>query len=128
MHGWPNQSRLNRNERKHSFFMKPKLHRTQNNLREKTRRAMVELLNQHLADASFDATWELDLFGRVRRSVQAANARVDSVEAIRLDVLVSVTAEVARNYFELRGYKAVYILNDAEIGLFSDDVVVNCVP
>src|SRR5205809_5087024 len=54
-------------------------------------------------DASFDATWELDLFGRVRRSVQAANAQLGSVEATRLDVLVSVTAEVARNYFELRG-------------------------
>ena len=54
-------------------------------------------------DASFDATWELDLFGRVRRSVQAANAEVDSAEAVRLDVLVSVIAEIARNYFELRG-------------------------
>src|SRR6059036_3639745 len=54
-------------------------------------------------DASFDATWEVDLFGRVRRSVQAANAQVGSVEATRLDVLVSVTAEVARNYFELCG-------------------------
>src|SRR5437867_10032484 len=56
-----------------------------------------------LYDASFDATWELDLFGRVRRSVQAANAQVGSVEATRFDVLVSVIAEVARNYFELRG-------------------------
>ncbi|HMJ64383.1 MAG TPA: efflux transporter outer membrane subunit [Candidatus Binatia bacterium] len=54
-------------------------------------------------DASFDATWELDLFGRVRRSVQAANAQLASVEADRLDMLVSVIAEVARNYFELRG-------------------------
>jgi len=54
-------------------------------------------------DASFDATWELDFFGRVRRSVQAANAQLGSVEATRLDVLVSVTAEVARNYFELHG-------------------------
>ncbi len=56
-------------------------------------------------DASFDATWELDLFGRVRRSVQAANAQVGSVEAMRLDVLVTVTSEVARNYFELRGFQ-----------------------
>ncbi len=54
-------------------------------------------------DASFDATWELDFFGRVRRSVQAAKAQAGSVEATRLDVLVSVTAEVARNFFELRG-------------------------
>src|SRR5437899_6864877 len=56
-----------------------------------------------LYDASFDAAWELDFFGRVRRSVQAANAQDDSVEATRLDMLVSVIAEVARNYFELRG-------------------------
>ena len=56
-----------------------------------------------LYDASFDATWELDFFGRVRRSVQAANAQLGAAEATRLDVLVSVTAEVARNYFELCG-------------------------
>src|SRR5258706_5499976 len=48
-------------------------------------------------DASFDATSELDLFERVRRSVQAANAGLAVAEATRLDVLVSVTAEVARN-------------------------------
>src|SRR5437867_8988179 len=54
-------------------------------------------------DASFDATWELDLFGRVGRSVQAANAGLAAADATRLDVLVTVTAEVARNYFELRG-------------------------
>jgi len=52
-----------------------------------------------LYDASFDATWEFDLFGRVRRSVQAANAGLAAAEATRLDVLVTVTAEVARNYF-----------------------------
>ncbi|HXU78426.1 MAG TPA: TolC family protein, partial [Methylomirabilota bacterium] len=54
-------------------------------------------------DAGFDATWELDFFGRVRRTVQAASAQLGRAEANRLDVLVSVTAEVARNYFELRG-------------------------
>ncbi len=56
-----------------------------------------------LYEASFDATWELDLFGHVRRSVQAATAQFSAAEATRLDVLVSVTAEVARNYLELRG-------------------------
>lgn len=54
-------------------------------------------------DASLDATWELDLFGRVRRSVEAARAGLEAADATRLDVLVVVTAEVARNYFELRG-------------------------
>jgi len=56
-----------------------------------------------LFDSGFDATWEFDLFGRVRRSVEAANADLNAVEDERLDVMVSVTAEVARNYFELRG-------------------------
>src|SRR5713101_6448205 len=56
-----------------------------------------------LYDASFDATWELDLFGRVRRALQAAHADLAATEATRVDVLVSVIAEVARNYFELRG-------------------------
>ncbi len=57
-------------------------------------------------DIGFDAIWELDLFGRVRRSVQAANAEYEGAEASRLDVLVRLTAEVAREYLELRGRQA----------------------
>lgn len=53
--------------------------------------------------AGFDATWELDLFGRVRRNVEATRATVAAVEAVRDDVLVSVRAEVAANYLTLRG-------------------------
>ena len=56
--------------------------------------------------AGFDATWELDLWGAVRRNVQAARATVESVEATRDDVLVSLRAEVAINYLELRGRQA----------------------
>jgi multidrug efflux system outer membrane protein len=51
----------------------------------------------------FDATWELDLFGHVRRSLEAASAEVDFAEASRRDVLLTLLAEVARNYFEFRG-------------------------
>lgn len=54
-------------------------------------------------DAGFDALWEVDFFGRVRRSVEAAGAQTGAMEANRDDALVSVTAEVVRNYFELRG-------------------------
>ena len=54
-------------------------------------------------DAGFDATWELDLFGRVRRSTESARAQADSFEAARREVFISVIAEIARNYFELRG-------------------------
>jgi multidrug efflux pump len=56
-----------------------------------------------LFDAGFDATWEVDLFGRVRRSIEAGSAEVGAAEADRRDVVVSLLAEVARNYFELRG-------------------------
>ena len=54
-------------------------------------------------DAGFDATWELDLFGRVRRGVEARTAELQGAEASLQDAQVSVTAEVARTYFELRG-------------------------
>jgi multidrug efflux system outer membrane protein len=53
--------------------------------------------------AGFDAFWELDLFGRVRRSMEAASAEVGAADATRRDVLLSLLAEVARNYFELKG-------------------------
>ncbi len=54
-------------------------------------------------DAGFDALWELDLFGRVRREVEAARADEQSVQANLRAAQVSVTAEVARDYFVLRG-------------------------
>ena len=56
-----------------------------------------------LYNAGFDATWELDLFGHVRRAVQADTADLAATIATRQDVLVTLISEVARNYFELRG-------------------------
>jgi multidrug efflux system outer membrane protein len=53
--------------------------------------------------AGFDASWELDLFGGIRRSVEAARAETDASEASLADAQVSLFAEVARNYFQLRG-------------------------
>lgn len=53
--------------------------------------------------AAFDASWELDLFGRVRAAIAAASANAESFEAALVAVRVSVAADVARNYFELRG-------------------------
>ena len=64
------------------------------------------LRHNELYRAGFDATWELDLWGRVRRSVEAARATLESVTASRDDVLVAVRAEVAVNYLELRGRQA----------------------
>jgi multidrug efflux system outer membrane protein len=53
--------------------------------------------------AGFDAAWEIDLFGRVRREREAAGAGVGMAEASRRDALLSLIAEVARNYFEFQG-------------------------
>ncbi|MDD1620518.1 MAG: efflux transporter outer membrane subunit [Methylococcaceae bacterium] len=56
-----------------------------------------------LYNLGFDASWELDFFGRVRRNVEASNDEVEAQEASLRDVSVSLISEVARNYFELRG-------------------------
>lgn len=53
--------------------------------------------------AGFDASWELDLFGGIRRSVEAARADAGAGEASLQDAQVTLFAEVARNYFDLRG-------------------------
>jgi outer membrane protein, multidrug efflux system len=59
--------------------------------------------DQDIWDGGFDASWELDLFGRVRRSVQAQGALVGAASEDLRDVQVSLASEVARTYFELRG-------------------------
>lgn len=54
-------------------------------------------------DAGLATLWELDLFGRVRRGVEAAGAAAGAAVAELHDAQVLVAAEVARNYVELRG-------------------------
>ncbi len=53
--------------------------------------------------AGFDAAWELDLWGSVRRSVESATASVDAAAEARRATLLSSLAEVARDYMDLRG-------------------------
>ncbi len=62
-------------------------------------------LDYDLYNVGFDAAWELDLFGGVRRAVEASSAEVGEAEYARRDVLVSVLAEVARNYIDARAYQ-----------------------
>jgi NodT family efflux transporter outer membrane factor (OMF) lipoprotein len=51
----------------------------------------------------FDAAWEIDLFGRYRREIEAVRADAEAAAALRNVVLVSVIADVARAYLDLRG-------------------------
>jgi multidrug efflux system outer membrane protein len=53
--------------------------------------------------AGFDASWEIDLFGGVRRTVEAAGADAAASEASLHDAQVTMFAEVARYYFDMRG-------------------------
>ena len=56
-----------------------------------------------LFNVGFDAFWELDFFGRVRRNVESRGAEVEAQNAGYRDLLVTLIAEVARNYFAVRG-------------------------
>ena len=62
-----------------------------------------QLPQRDLYDVGFDASWELDVFGRVNRTVNAYGTLAASAEYGLRDVQVSLAAEVARTYFELRG-------------------------
>jgi NodT family efflux transporter outer membrane factor (OMF) lipoprotein len=64
-------------------------------------------------NVGFDASWELDLWGSVRRQVESADAQVDQAADQRRDALVSSLAELARDYLQLRGVQTqIRIAND----------------
>ncbi len=60
-------------------------------------------LSGDLFEAGVDASWEMDVFGGVRRAVEAANANLAAAQEDFRDTLVTLLGEVATNYFQLRG-------------------------
>jgi multidrug efflux system outer membrane protein len=60
---------------------------------------------RELYAAGFDANWELDVFGGVRRSMEAAQADLETSQEDYRDVMVSLLAEVALNYVEVRTFQ-----------------------
>jgi NodT family efflux transporter outer membrane factor (OMF) lipoprotein len=60
----------------------------------------------NLFDLGFDASWELDFWGRNARGVEAADARVSSAKEALHDVQVQTVAEVVRTYVDLRSAQA----------------------
>lgn len=67
---------------------------------QRSRSAAGTISDQY--QAGFDAGWEIDLFGGQRRSLEAADADLQAAVETHRDVLVTLTAEVARNYINLR--------------------------
>ena len=63
-------------------------------------------ITSDLYSLGFDASWELDIFGGVRRSVEAAQANLDASQENMRDVLVTLLAEVAKNYIDVRTYQS----------------------
>jgi NodT family efflux transporter outer membrane factor (OMF) lipoprotein len=69
-----------------------------------TTQQLITALEQpvNLYQIGFDASWEIDLFGKVRRQVEAANAQSAGAIESRNDLLISLEAEVAQTYLQLR--------------------------
>jgi NodT family efflux transporter outer membrane factor (OMF) lipoprotein len=68
----------------------------------------------------FDAAWEIDIWGRVRRQVEAADAQVEASENQRRGTLVSTLAELARDYIELRGTQTEIAITNANLASSRD--------
>jgi len=60
----------------------------------------------NIFQTGFDASWELDVFGGSRRAEESAEAQLQSSEASRDDILVSMLAEVARTYVDIRSLQS----------------------
>ncbi|MCI0389832.1 MAG: efflux transporter outer membrane subunit [Acidobacteria bacterium] len=68
-----------------------------------SRSSLLAPFETNIFQLGFDASWELDLFGGTRRAVEAATADMRAAEEGKHDVLVTVLAEIGRNYVEVRG-------------------------
>ena len=75
--------------------------------------------------ASANAIWELDIFGRVRQQVRAADAEARADLFTREDLLSVMSAEVGRRHIELRGNQAGLAVAEASVGTFRDIVTLN---
>lgn len=86
------------------------------------RAALVDKLSDpfELYQAGFDASWELDLWGRLRRSVEAADAGMAEASSMLREVQLAVQLEVARNYYELRAAQGQQVLLLAELDAARD--------
>lgn len=68
----------------------------------------------------FDASWELDVFGGKRRSLESATATMESSEEDLRDMLVSLFSEVAVDYVSVRSYQAQIAIVEASVASQSE--------
>jgi NodT family efflux transporter outer membrane factor (OMF) lipoprotein len=72
--------------------------------------------------SGFDASWELDLFGRVKMGNEAAQADLEAAEESFYDVRISLIAEVALNYVELRSFENRLHIAKENVGLQTESL------
>jgi multidrug efflux system outer membrane protein len=72
-------------------------------------------VNTDLYEVGFDSTWEIDVFGGQRRAVEAAIDDIQAAQEDQRDVLVTLLAETARTYVELRGYQKQLIIAEQNL-------------
>jgi multidrug efflux system outer membrane protein len=84
-------------------------------------------LEYHTFSAGFDASWEIDLFGGVRRQVESARAQTEAAEWNARDARVRLAAEIASDYLAMRGYQlqAEIARNEADRQARSLDILVH---
>ncbi len=72
---------------------------------------------QNLYNALFDASWEIDLFGKTRRGVEASQAQIEESIETKNDLLLTLFAELAKNYVELRSNQTLLHLLEEKVSI-----------
>jgi NodT family efflux transporter outer membrane factor (OMF) lipoprotein len=112
------QARINRGIRKGDLY--PGLSGSGRMQRQESSESMPSAFSGEEMEyylGQFDASWELDLLGGIRRSVQAAQAELEASRANKNDVLTSLMAEVALNYIEVRTFQHRLAITRENIGI-----------
>jgi len=81
--------------------------------------------NQNILDLGIRATWEADIFGSLRRGAEAATAEAQAADAESLGTRVSVAAEAADAYLQIRGAQVRLVFADEQIA--TDEHLLNLV-
>ena len=76
----------------------------------------------NLYQGALSASWELDLFGRVRRSVEQARALTEAQAEAASDALISLESQVAQSYVQLRGAQALRASQEENIRTAQDSL------
>lgn len=73
-------------------------------------------------DVGFDAVWEVDIFGKLRKEKEAAYHNIEAAREMMRDVYVSLVGEVARNYVDIASIKRYISLTKEKI-LLEEEVL-----